>query len=107
MPSAKHNSTVDIAMGLISSLFDVASSRDVPFHQLQYVQCTHHGLSLYPVLFADNARCSFIRYSALVLIIYLVHAAGLSGCVCRYVCFSCVCVQLSATDDRWRIRTHF
>ena len=34
---------------------------------------------LYPVLFADNARCSFIRDNgALVLIIYLVCAAGLS-----------------------------
>ena len=66
MPSAKYNSTMDIAMGLISSLFDVTSHQDVPFHQPQYVQYTHHGLSFVPVLFAHNARCSFIRDSALV-----------------------------------------
>jgi len=29
--------------GLISSLILVASSRDVPFHQLQQIQCLHHG----------------------------------------------------------------
>ena len=57
MPSAKHNLTMDIATGLISSLFDVTSSQDVPFHQPQYLQYTHHGLSfLYPILFADNAK---------------------------------------------------
>jgi len=31
------------ATGLISSLFNVASSQDVPFHQLQQLQCLHHG----------------------------------------------------------------
>ena len=64
MPLAKHNSTMDKVMGLISSLFDIASSQDVLFHQLQYVQCTHHGLAFVllcvPVLFADNARCQFV-----------------------------------------------
>ena len=33
MPSDKRNSITAKAMGLISSLFNVASSRDVPFHQ--------------------------------------------------------------------------
>ena len=38
MPPAKHNLTMGKAMGLISLLFDVASSRDIPFCQLQYIQ---------------------------------------------------------------------
>jgi len=32
-----------IATGLISSLFNVALSIDVPFCQLQQLQCLHHG----------------------------------------------------------------
>ena len=32
-----------IATGLISSLFNAASSQDVPFHQLQQLQCLDHG----------------------------------------------------------------
>jgi len=55
---------MDVAMGLISSLFDFASPRDVPFHQPQEVQCMHHGhtiaLHCVPVLFADNAWCGFV-----------------------------------------------
>jgi len=31
------------ATGLISSLLNVASARDVPFCQLQPLQCLHHG----------------------------------------------------------------
>ena len=52
-----------VATGLVSSLFNVASSRDVPFCQPQYIQCMHHGLTfvlLYvPLLFTDNPRCWF------------------------------------------------
>ena len=89
MRSAKHNSTMDIATGLISSLFDIASSRDVPFHQLQYVQCMHMDFPLYPFRFADNTRCSFICDSGtLGLIIYLEHTAGLSVLASTFV--SCV-----------------
>ena len=33
------------ATGLISSLFNIASSGDVPFCQLQQLQCLHHGSS--------------------------------------------------------------
>ena len=68
MHSYKHNLTMDEATGLIFSLFDVASSLDMPFLQPQYVQCTYHGLTLVllcvPVLFADNAKCQFaiVRY---------------------------------------------
>jgi len=34
---------MDIATGLISSLFNVALSRDVRFHLSQQLQCLHHG----------------------------------------------------------------
>ena len=43
MSSDKHNSRMARARDLISSLINVASSRDVPFHQLQQLQCLHHG----------------------------------------------------------------
>ena len=43
MPSDKHNSITTRAMGLISSLFNVASSRDVPFCQPLQLQYSHHG----------------------------------------------------------------
>jgi len=43
MPSDKHNSITAQAMGLISSLFNVALSRDVPFHQPLQLQYLHHG----------------------------------------------------------------
>ena len=36
MPSAKHSSTLDKAMGLISSIFNVALAQDTPFRPLQY-----------------------------------------------------------------------
>ena len=61
MPLGKCNSITAKAMGLIFSLFDVASSRDMPFGIPQYVQCTHHGLTFVllcvPFIFADNPRC--------------------------------------------------
>ena len=64
MPSGKHNSITAKAMGMIFSLFGVASSRDVPFGILQYVQCTHHGLTFVllcvPFPFADSPRCRFV-----------------------------------------------
>ena len=43
IPSDKHKSINAKAMGLISSLFNVASSWDVPFGQLLQLQCLHHG----------------------------------------------------------------
>ena len=42
MPSDKHNSRTARARDLIS-LINVASSRDVPFHQPQLLQCLHQG----------------------------------------------------------------
>jgi len=43
MPSDKRNSITTKAMGLISSLFNIASSRDVPFRQPLQLQFLHHG----------------------------------------------------------------
>jgi len=43
MPSDKHNSRMARAKDLISSLINIISSWDVPFHQLQQLQCLHHG----------------------------------------------------------------
>ena len=39
----KHNLIMAIATALISSLFNIASSWNVPFRQLQQLQCLHHG----------------------------------------------------------------
>ena len=43
MPSDKRNSIMAIATGLISLLFNIASSRGVTFNQLQQFQCLDHG----------------------------------------------------------------
>ena len=51
MPSDKRNSIMAIATGLISSLFNVTLSQDVPFCQLQQLQCSHH-------VFTINYLCS-------------------------------------------------
>ena len=40
---SKHNSITTKVMGLISSLFNIASSRNVPFCQPLQLQCLHHG----------------------------------------------------------------
>ena len=45
MPSDKRNSIIAKPTGLIFSLFDVASSREVPFGMSQHVQCILHGLT--------------------------------------------------------------
>jgi len=51
MPSDKHNSRMAGARDLISSLINVASSRDMPFHQLQQLKCLHHGATFVPLWF--------------------------------------------------------
>ena len=48
MPSDKHNSRTAGARDLISSLINVVSSRDVPFHQPQLLQCLHQGVTFVP-----------------------------------------------------------
>jgi len=50
MPSAKHNSTMERAAGLISLLLGVASSQDIPFCQPQQPHSKHHGTTFIPVL---------------------------------------------------------
>ena len=48
MPLDKHNSIMAKGTGLIFSMFNIASARQVPFgipQTLQYVQCMHHGLT--------------------------------------------------------------
>ena len=45
MPSDKCNSIMAKATGLIFSLFDVASAREVPFGIPQYIQCILHGIT--------------------------------------------------------------
>ena len=45
MPSDKRNSITAKATGLMFSLFDVASAREVPFGISQYIQCILHRLT--------------------------------------------------------------
>ena len=78
MPSAKHNSTMDKAMGLISSLFN--TSRDVPFRQLQCVQYTHHRLAFVLCVLVLFARCP-IHDSVMWLPYSFVGSAVLIACI--------------------------
>ena len=56
MPSDKHNSRTARARDLISSLINVASSRDVPFHQPQLLQCLHQGATFDLPFFSSQPR---------------------------------------------------
>ena len=53
----------DKAAGLISSLFNVTLSGDVPFRQSQQLQCLHHGPTeaylCSPLVLCDN---DFLHY---------------------------------------------
>jgi len=54
---------VETATSWISSLLDVASFRDVPFHQPQQAHSKHHDATFspfVPVLFAGNTWCQFV-----------------------------------------------
>ena len=51
MPSEKHNSRTTRVRDLISSLINVALSRDVPFHQPQQLWCLHHDATFAPLWF--------------------------------------------------------
>jgi len=63
MPSDSRNSTMAKAMGLIFSLFDIASAREVPFVIPLYIQCVLHGLTtalLYvPFISVHHEKCRF------------------------------------------------
>ena len=66
MPSDKRYSITAKVMGLIFSLFDVASAREVPFGILQYVQC----------ILMDLSVSSFVSHSSLLtakVLILVVH----------------------------------
>ena len=60
MPSDKHNLVTAKATGLIFSLFDVASAREVPFGIPLYMQCILLGLTSVPLcvpfIFADSEK---------------------------------------------------
>ena len=55
MPSAKHNSTMERATGLISSLLNITSSQDVPFHQTQQLHSKYHSATF--VLLCSSYFC--------------------------------------------------
>jgi len=63
MPSDLRNSTKAKATGLVFSLFDVASAREVPFAILLYIQHILHGLSTaflcVPFILVHNEKCRF------------------------------------------------
>jgi len=63
MPSDSRNSTMAKATGLIFSLFDVASAREVPFATPLYIQCILHGLTTallcVPFIFVHHEKCRF------------------------------------------------
>ena len=49
IPSDKHNLITARARDLISSLINIASSRDMPFHQPQQLHCLHNGPIFVPL----------------------------------------------------------
>jgi len=63
MPSDSRNSTMAKATGLIFSLFDVTSAREVPFAMPLYMQCILHGLNTallcVPFIFVHHKKCRF------------------------------------------------
>ena len=77
LPSGKHNSIMAKTVGLIFSLFDIASSRDVLFGISQYIQCTHHGLTFIlicvPFLLADIRFPACIAMSHCLNLVILGH----------------------------------
>jgi len=58
-----HNLTMAKAMGLIFSLFDIASAQEMPFVMSLYIQCILHGLTrvilCVPFIFAYHKKCWF------------------------------------------------
>ena len=63
MASDKRNLITAKAMGLIFSLFNIASAQQVPFGILQYVQCILYGLTsvllCVPFIFAGSKKYRF------------------------------------------------
>lgn len=66
LPSAKRNSTIDKATcNLISLLFNIASSQDMLFHQLQqlYAVLATFALLCMSLLFPLQYKCQFAVYA--------------------------------------------
>ena len=63
MPSDQYNLITTKAKGLIYSLFNVASAREVPFGIPQYIQSILQGLTsvllCVPFIFADSKKGQF------------------------------------------------
>jgi len=100
------------APGLISSLLDVASPRDMPFHQPQYVQYTYHGLIFVPsapVLFADNARCGFViaRYGFLVIAIFQSGLNSLQRLFLHFGLYVTLCNEQTTATNEAQWPPHF
>jgi len=61
MPTDYRNLITAKATGLIFSLFDVTSAREVPFGISQYVQCILQRLTsvlfCVPLIFVDSEKC--------------------------------------------------
>jgi len=55
MPSAKHNSALDKAMGWISLVFDIVLAWQVHFCPLQHASFFHHGLKIFVLYFIGVA----------------------------------------------------
>ena len=75
LQTSVYNLIITITKASISSLFNVASSGDMPFHQPQQLQCLHHGstkahffsfvlLSFLPYHIGDNWRYMHYGFGA-------------------------------------------
>ena len=97
MPSDRRNSIMAKATGLIFSLFDVASARQVPFGIPQCVQCVLLGLTsirlCVPFIFADSEKqawgqvhwylyLSTLKYTFLSTCTWTSVLLFLSHCIC-------------------------
>ena len=64
MLSDKCTSIIAKATGLIFSLFDITSAREVPFGMPQYIQCIPHELTsvliCVPFIFADGKSVDLV-----------------------------------------------
>jgi len=92
MPSDSRNSTMAKATGLIFSLFDVASAREVPFAIPLYMQCILHGLTMallcVPFIFVHHEKCRFcgrhvitsIKSSVIFIVATLIAKFFLNSC---------------------------
>jgi len=97
MPSDSHNSTMAKATGLIFSLFNAASAREIPFAILLYMQCILHGLTTallcVPYMFVSmyvwmHAHMHVCRYICMDACTYV----GINPCTgfCIYIVYTVV-----------------